>query len=352
MINALNLKSVGIVGFGGYIPKYRLTVAEIAAAHGQEAKDISRSLGVQEKSVANFDEDTITMAVEAAKVALLQAAIDPQKIGAVFVGSESHPYAVKPSSTVIAEVLGLGHEYLTADLQFACQAAITGIQIVAGLLESGLIDYGLVIGADKAQSRKGDILEYTAASAAAAFIFGRKKSEFLARLEGFTSYSSDTPDFWRRSGQPYPSHGGRFTGDVAYFHHILQSTEKFLQKFQRKISDYHHVILHMPNAKFPKLAAQILKVTAKQLRAGFIVEQIGNPYAASCPLALCRVLEKASKNQHLLLTSYGSGAGSTTLSFKTTSLLAQKRKLPQIDDFLNTKEEITYLEYLKKSGEF
>lgn len=351
MINTKKLKSVGIIGFGGYLPKFRIKVKEIAQAHGQEGEKISQSLGVLEKSVANFDEDTVTMATEAAKIALARTQIEPQKIGAVFIGSESHPYAVKPSSTVVAEALGIGPEYLTADLEFACKAAIAGFQIVAGFLESGLIDYGLVIGADKAQSKKDDALEYTAASGAAAFVLGRKKREFLAALEGFTSYTSDTPDFWRRSGQDYPSHAGRFTGEVAYFRHILQSTQTFLKNSQRKISQYQHVILHSPNQKFPLRAAQKLGVTKKQLKTGLIVDQIGNPYSATCPLSLCRVLEKAKPKQRILLTSYGSGAGSDTLSFKTTSRLTQKRNGPKIDDFIKEKETINYIEYLQKMGE-
>lgn len=351
MINPKRLKSVGIVGWGSYIPRFRIKVEEIAKAQGKEGKKISQSLGVLEKSVADFDEDTVTMAVEAGKVAIVRAGIDSKKIGAVFIGSESHPYAVKPSSTIVAEALGIGPEYLTADLEFACKAGTAGIQIVAGFLESGIIDYGLVIGADKAQSEKGDVLEYTAASGAAAFILGRKKKEFLARLEGFTSYTSDTPDFWRRQGARYPSHGGRFTGEVAYFRHVAQSSGDFLLKFKRKITDYDHVIFHMPNKKFPEKVAKRLGVENRQLKPSLIVEKIGNPYSASSLLGFCLVLEKAKANQLILLSSYGSGAGADTLSFKTTPSLVKKQSGPTVESFIKEKEEIGYLEYLKKMGE-
>lgn len=351
MINVKNLKNVGIVGWGGYIPRFRIKVEEIAKTHGKEGKKIAKSLGVLEKSVANFDEDTVTMAVEAAKLALARANIEPKKIGAVFVGSESHPYTVKPSSTIVGEALGIGNEYMTADLEFACKAGTAGMQILAGFLGSGMIDYGLVIGSDKAQSKKGDVLEYTASSGAAAFVLGRKKEEFLAELGGFTSYTSDTPDFWRRKGRDYPSHGGRFTGEVAYFRHVIQSTKKFLEKTKRKIADYDYVIFHMPNKKFPERVAKRLGVEKQQLEPGLIVEKIGNPYSASSLLSLCTVLEKAKANQSVLLTSYGSGAGADTLSFKTTTLLSQKQNGPKVEDFIKEKEEISYLEYLKKRGE-
>jgi hydroxymethylglutaryl-CoA synthase len=351
VINLKKLRSVGIIGWGGYVPKFRISVEEIAKAWGKDGKKISQSLGVREKAVANSDEDAVTMAVEAAKIALMRAGIEPQKIGAVFVGSESHPYAVKPSATVVGEALGIGHDYLTADLEFACKAGTAGMQVVAGFLESKIIDYGLVVGTDKAQSKKGGVLEYAAASGAAAFILGRKRKEFLVQLESFISYTSDTPDFWRRSGQIHPSHGGRFTGEVAYFHHVIQSTRNFLERSARKISDYDYVIFHMPNKKFPERAAKRLGVVKGQLEPSLIVERIGNPYSASSLLGLCRVLEKAKANQSILLTSYGSGAGADTLSFKTTNRLLKKQRGITLDDFIREKEAINYLEYLKKAGE-
>ena len=351
MINTKKLNNVGIIGWGGYIPSFRIKVGEIAKAYGKNGNEISRSLGVIEKSVADFDEDAVTMAVEAAKIAMIKTGIEPQKIGAVFVGSESHPYAVKPSATVVAEALGIGHEYLTADLEFACKAGAVGIQIVAGFLESGIVDYGLVIGSDKAQSKKGDVLEYTASSGAAAFILGRRKEEFLVTIDGFYSYATDTPDFWRRSGQDYPSHGGRFTGESAYFHHVIQSTKTFLRKFKRKISDYDYVVFHMPNKKFPEQVAKRLGVAKQQLEPSLIVERIGNPFSASCLLSLCQVLEQAKSGQSILLTSYGSGAGADTFSFKTSDLLIEQQKSFMIEDFIKEKKEINYIEYLRKLGE-
>ncbi|MBI5465501.1 hydroxymethylglutaryl-CoA synthase, partial [Candidatus Gottesmanbacteria bacterium] len=214
------LKNVGIIGFGSYLPFSRIKISEIASVWRKEEKVIEDSLGITEKTVASLDEDTVTMGVEAGRNALLMAKIDPEEISAIYVGSESHPYAVNPSATIIGEALGMGTNYLAADLEFACKAATAGMQALAGLLETGLINYGLVIGADAAQAKPHDILEYTAASGAVAFILGNKKQDFLVEILDFTSFSSDTPDFWRRDGIPYPSHQGRFSGEPAYFAHV------------------------------------------------------------------------------------------------------------------------------------
>ena len=113
---------IGIVSYGSYIPKFRIKVEEIARVWGEDAKKIKGGLGVHEKSVPDVDEDTATIAVEAAREAIKRSKINPGDIGAVFVGSESHPYAVKPTATIVGEALGVGNEYYAADLEFACKA--------------------------------------------------------------------------------------------------------------------------------------------------------------------------------------------------------------------------------------
>ena len=95
------IENIGIVSYGVSIPKARITVEEIASVWGKDGKVISRGLGVQEKSVPGMDQDTATISVESARSALRRCNIDPQDIGAIFVGSESHPYAVKPTGTIV-----------------------------------------------------------------------------------------------------------------------------------------------------------------------------------------------------------------------------------------------------------
>ena len=99
--------TVGIIGYGAHIPRRRIKVEEIAKVWGADAPSYKKGLMLREKSVPSPDQDTITMSVEAARHAIRRAGCDPVKIGAIYVGSESHPYAVKPSGTVVAEALGL-----------------------------------------------------------------------------------------------------------------------------------------------------------------------------------------------------------------------------------------------------
>ena len=196
---------IGIVSYGTYIPKYRIKVEEIARIWGENAESIKSGLGVFEKSVPDIDEDTATIAVEASREALERAKINAKEIGAIFVGSESHPYAVKPTATIVGEALGVGNEYFSADLEFACKAGTAAMQICYAMVKAEMIKYGLAIGADTAQARPSDALEYSASAGGVALIIGRDP---IAEIEATYSFTSDTPDFWRRDLQKYPSHGG------------------------------------------------------------------------------------------------------------------------------------------------
>ncbi len=337
----------GIIGWGSYIPKYRITAETIAEANEDNAKAIKKGLGLTEKSVPGKDEDTVTIATQAARDALARAKIDSKEIGAVYVGSESHPYAVKPSSAIVAEALDVGNNYTAVDTEFACKAGSATIQINAGLVDSKMIKYGLSIGADTAQAGMGNALEYSAAAGGAAFIIGSNE-ESIATIDYTCSFTSDTPDFWRRALDAYPSHAGRFTGEPAYFKHVVGATNLILEKSGAKISDFKYVIFHMPNGKFPKRAAKIFGVTKEQLSQGLVVEKIGNTYSGSSLLGLASVLDIAKPGDKILMTSYGSGSGSDAFIFTITKkILDVQKNARTVNDYVVRKEYISYVKYLK-----
>lgn len=340
----------GIVGYGTYIPKYRLKLSEITQVWGKDASEIITGLRMAEKAVPGFDEDAVTMGIEASKKAINMVGINPTSIQAVYFGSESHPYAVNPSSTSLGEYLGIGNNYFAADLEFACKAATAGMQTTVGLLGNKNIEYGLVVGSDTAQGKPHDALEYTAASAACAYILGNKQSEIIANILDMSSFSSDTPDFWRREGARYPSHFGRFTGEPAYFTHVLQEGKKLLTENKLAPQDFTYCVFHMPNGKFPRIAAKKLGFTPEQLAPSLTVDKIGNPYSASSLVGLAAVLDIAKPKQKIFFVSYGSGAGSDGFIFEVTKEILRKQKktipvLKQMED----KIYISYAEYLRQT---
>ncbi|MFH0851176.1 MAG: hydroxymethylglutaryl-CoA synthase [Candidatus Peregrinibacteria bacterium] len=329
-----------IVGFGMYIPNNRISVEEIAKHWGRDPKEIMNGLGVKEKAVAGADEDSFTLAFEAGKQAIETAGIRSSEISAIFAGSESHPYAVKPTSGMLAAALDLHPFSFCADLEFACKAGTAGLQIVDAFVRSGQITYGMAIGTDKAQAKPGDALEYTAAAGAAAIIVGPDTDRHaLCRIEHTISFTTDTPDFWRTADAPYPAHAGRFTGEPGYFLHVRQALRGILDVTKTKLSDIDHVVLHMPNAKFPNKIAKEFKIGKEQMQTGFIAPHIGNTYSACSLLGLAHVLKQARKHQKILLVSYGSGAGADAF------LLTMLRDAPALPVDERPLRYISYGEY-------
>jgi hydroxymethylglutaryl-CoA synthase len=336
-------KEVGIVGYGAYIPRYRLPASEVARVWmGGEAP-----LPIKEKAVAGLDEDTATISIEAARNALRRANISPKEIGAVWVGTESKPYAVKPTSTIVAEAIGATPEVLASDFEFACKAGTEAIQSAIGLVGSGMTRYALVIGADTAQGRPGDELEYTVGAGGAAYIIGPGE-ESLAIFEATYSYVTDTPDFFRRPYQRYPTHGGRFTGEPAYFKHTISAARGLMKELGRKADEYAYAVFHQPNRKFPIRAAKKLGFSMEQIEKGLLVSEIGNVYAGSSMLGLTAILDEAKRGEKILLVSYGSGAGSDAISLVVTDLIEEKRKLaPPTHDYIARRKEIDYAMYVR-----
>lgn len=336
-------RPVGIVGYGAYVPRYRLPASEVARIW----TDGVGGLPIKEKSVNGLDEDVVTMSIEAARNALRRAQIDPTEIRAVWVGSESHPYAVKPTSTIVAEAIGAVPHTQAADWEFACKAGTEAMQAAMGIVGSGMGHYGMSIGMDTAQGRPGDALEYTAAAGGAAVIIGPGE-EAVVLIRGSYSYVTDTPDFWRRAHSNYPSHGDRFTGEPAYFKHITAAGNALMEMIGSKASDYTWGVFHQPNAKFPERAAQMMGFTAEQIAPGLLSPRIGNTYSGSCMIGLTAILDVAKPGDRILMVSYGSGAGSDAFDMVVTDRINEVRDLaPKTEAYIARRTEIDYATYTR-----
>ncbi len=336
---------VGIVGYGSYVPSYRIRTRTIAEQWGADPSTIENGLLIKEKSVPGWDEDTITISVAAAKNAVARAGISPDKIGAVYIGSESHPYAVKPSGTILIDALGIGPNVHVADYEFACKAGSEAMFVSYSHVKAGNMDYAMGIGSDTSQGAPGDALEYSAAAGGSAFIFG--KENILANVLETHSFTSDTPDFWRREYQHYPRHGGRFTGEPAYFKHLLGCGKALLEKSGIKPEEFKYAVFHMPNGKFPLKAGKKLGFTNKQIEQGWVVNLMGNTYSGSSPTGLASILDVAKPGDKIFMVSFGSGAGSDGFVFEATDkITAAQPKAPTVKDYLDDKIYLDYGKYV------
>ncbi len=336
------MPDVGIVGYGAYIPRYRIKVESIAVTWGADAENYKRGLQLREKSVPGLDQDTITLSVEAARYALKRAGIDGSRIEAAYVGSESHPYAVKPTGTILAEAIGATPECHTADFEFACKAGTEAMYVVYSQVKAGLIEYGLGIGGDTSQGAPGDALEYSASAGAAAFVFGTEN--IIARVDETYAFMTDTPDFWRREHEHYPQHGGRFTGEPAYFKHTLGAANGIMKKAGLTADDFDYAVFHQPNGKFPMAAGKRLGIPREKIEAGWLVPRLGNTYSGASPLGLTAILDVAKPGNRILMVSFGSGAGSDAFIFTVLDRILEVQDIaPKTDPQLD--ENKIYLDY-------
>lgn len=341
----------GIVSYGAYVPRYRIRAEEIARVWGHDSRT-GESLNILQKSVPAPDEDVATMSVEAARMAFARADLSPRRVGALYVGSESHPYAVKPTGTIVAEALGTSPFVQMADFEFACKGGTAAIQACMGLSLGGLIDLGVAIGADTSQGAPGDALEYSASAGAAAVVVGRNPTEVVADINYTTSYTTDTPDFWRREGQKYPSHGERFTGTPAFFRHVVAAAQRVFSEMGTTPQEYDYVVFHQPNGKFPRMVGKRLGFRDEQIERGLLAPTIGNTYSAAVLLGLANILDVAKSGERILVAGYGSGAGSDAFDLTVTSRIGRIRKagVPRVEDFLRDPTLVDYATYAKFRG--
>jgi hydroxymethylglutaryl-CoA synthase len=266
------------------------------------------------------------------------------------VGSESHPYAVKPTSTLVAEAIGAVPNVQAADWQFACKAGTEAMVAGIGFVGSGMAHYALAIGMDTAQGKPGDALEYTAGAGGAAFLLG-PAGESLAVIDAAYSYVTDTPDFWRRQYQKYPEHGQRFTGEPAYFTHITEAGKTLMRATGTTAEDYKYAVFHQPNTKFPQRAALMLGFIKEQIAAGMLVPVIGNTYAGAAIIGLTAILDIAQPGDRILMVSFGSGAGSDAFAITVTEAISERReRAPRTQDYIARRTQIDYATYARLRG--
>jgi hydroxymethylglutaryl-CoA synthase len=332
-------ESSGIVGYGVYTSRFRIK------ENGME------------RAVPFIDEDAVTAAVESGKLALIHAGVDSALIGKVYVGTESNPYAVKPIASKVAQVLKLGEEdgdiqaVDAVDTEFACKAATSMFKDAVSLVnypKSGMKN-AMVIGADNSQAAPrgcpGGELDLFVGYGGSAYIFG--KYDVIAEIEGWYSCTSDTPDFWRRDSEQYPMHGGRFTGDPAYFKHVRKATSRLMERLGLKAGDINYFVAHQPNPQFPVKIAKELGFKPEQYEVSLQVNKFGNTYSGCSLVGLAAVLDVAKPEERILITSYGSGAGSDSYLLRTTDQLVSKRQRQKVT--VKYQAENPFIEYVDYS---
>jgi hydroxymethylglutaryl-CoA synthase len=291
------------VAIGHYVPPLRVDIRTLAEQWGvpSQLERMYRLNGRNRVAVGAADEDAVTLAVAAGERALATLP-DGIRVASVMVGSESHPYAVKPTSVIVADALGLAPNVFAVDLEFACKGGTASLLLSAAIVRAELGECALAIGADCPQSAPGSLLEASVGAGACAIAIG-SGSNVIAQIEAVASAGSDATDFWRRDGAQYPSVVGKFSVDEGYLSHSERVAKALLEQTGLKPSDFAHCVFHQPYAALPATLAKSLGFSAAQLKAGLVAARIGNTYSASSLLALAAALDQARPGERILLVS-------------------------------------------------
>ena len=331
----------GIVSYGTYIPRHRIDVQDIFKVWRNVTPEIFDKMSLKERAVLLPDEDSLSLAVAAAKQALERSGLKREQIGAVIFGSGTNPYATKAAATIVQDGLGLRNDIISYDLQFAGKSGTSAMIAAVALVEAGFVDYALAIGSDtiNRHTAPGTQMEYRASAGAFAAIVGQKNT--LAQLEGFNSYASDLTDYFRLEGERYIQLGGGWIGFVSnwgFLEHVVPAAEGLFKKMKLDPKkDFNAVAITQANGIQPIMAAGKLGLDMFAVMQNVLTSYIGDCGSASALIPFAHILDNASPDERILVISYGSGAGSDCLTFKTTKELAKKQPkkglvMEQIED--------------------
>ncbi len=332
--------AAGIVGYGVYIPKFRLERSEIGKAW--------QGGGKGEKSVLGSDEDVVTMAVEAALNAVEVAGIDPTRdLGAVYLGCTSAPYFEHSSAGLVAESLGVRTDAESADFGASTRSSFAALKACVDAVAAGRMKYGLVIGTDSRPGAPGSAGEQTFGAAAAAIIVGSEAP--IAGLDRDYTYSTRFIDRWRTPADEFVrEYDPRFTREYGYTKHVIGAAKGFAERTGVAIGSFRHVVLQHVDERLTSAAANAIGATPEQMAKGDLGRRVGDAGNASALLGLAAVLDVAAPGERILAISYGSGT-SDVVSLTMGDGLGRRIER-SCEYYLSGKEYMDYITYLKRAG--
>jgi hydroxymethylglutaryl-CoA synthase len=325
----------GIVSYGAYIPYYRLSRSEIGSAWGMRG-------GAGERAVANYDEDSLTMAVAAARDCV--HGIDTSDIDGVYFASTTAPYKEKQSAATIAAVLGLSQEAITMDFSGALRCGTGALKAAMDAVDSGSRQNILVCATDSRLGYPAGPDEINFGDGAAAVLVGNKDS--IATIDQHYTMFQEIQDVWRSDRDTYVRTAeDRFASDMGYSRIMADGISAFLARTNLTVTDFTRAAIYSPNQRqFGRLTKK-LGFNDNQVE-NVLHSQVGNTGSAMCLMGLVSTLEQADRGERIMLASYGNGCDIFALT--TTDSITSLADRRGIGKYLASKSMLTpYSRYLK-----
>ncbi len=293
-------RRAAILDVGAYVPRLRLDRARIGDAWGM-------AMGTGEKAVANWDEDSITMGIEAGLDCLGKR--DTSVVDLCVLATTTPPYLEKQSATVIATALDLARGARTVDVTGTLRAGTTAIQVGMDAVAAGSARQALVTVADNRLARPQSLLENSFGDAAAAFLLAPAGTvDAIAEIEFSLSVYNETVEFWRDPGDRFVREWeDRFIRQAGYLPVMSEAITAALVEAELKPGDFAGVVVYPLD---PKSARNLVRGLG--FEEGTLADDLGSSVgacgAAQVPLELVSVLERAAPGERILVAGYGDGA--------------------------------------------
>lgn len=337
-------KVAGIVAFGAYIPRLRLQRASIVAATGWFNAAL-KAHGKGERALANWDEDSITMAVEAARDCLGER--DRQAVKHVCLASTNLPFSDRQNAGIVKEALNLQDETSTIDIAGSQRAGTSAlIQSLHGV--AGGVPATLCIAAEKRRTQSGSELELLAGDAAAAFLLGDR--DLLARYVAGHSTSVDLVDHYRGSTAEF-DYGweARWVREEGYLKIVPSAIAVALEKAKMTPRDIHRFVMPGLQRGIDRAVAEAAGIPPDAI-GNTLMATVGDTGAAHGLLLLANALENAGPNENIMVVGFGQGCD--VLIFQATDQITSRRARIGVKGWLaRRKPEENYTKYLAFSGQ-
>ncbi len=280
----------GVLSYGAYIPLRRLG----SGTQGWSATG--------EKSVANWDEDSLTMAVAAAIDCL--GDIDRKIVDGLYFATTTPPYGEKLAATTAAWATNLRTDILTADITDSLRAGTTALRMAADTVKAGTAK-SLLVTASDLRTGSGN-MNNNLGDGAAALLIG--EGDVIATIEASYSLNNELLDVWRAStAKNVRSWEDRFVFDQGYLKVVPQAVNSFLKKTGISLNDINKAVLYGPDSRRHRQLAGILGLKPEQVQDP-LFDKLGNTGTAFSLMMLVAALEDARPGDNILLVSYGDGA--------------------------------------------
>lgn len=315
---------VGVIGFGSYLPLYRIERETIADQHGDYA-------GGGEVSVPAHDEGVVSLGVGATKNALEHAGVDGDDLDATYAASTSDPFDERGIAAHVAHAVGAEGDVRVADLQGSARAATSAVLSAMDAIDAGRAETALVVATDARRADAGSSAEQTAGAGAAALVLGAEGD--VASIEGSaTNTTGFVGRFQRSGGSPVPG-DGRFNRE-----RYVEAVAGALDRLGGHDDRADHAALAAPDGRWGSRALSTADVDAEQHST---FDAIGDAGAASVLLDAVYALEHSTSGETVVVASFGPG-GSDALVLERGEAANPEMTT---DDYLQSKEYVTYAKH-------